>query len=99
VLKLACCCSANNCFARYLLVVVAEARKAWEKEIPVGKMAEAPEIAPLALWLLSPLSRYVTGQTITHDSGVVKWGFLVANYLKAYFVFLLFNSYVKLKPA
>lgn len=53
-------------------ISVEEARKAWEKEIPVGKMAEAPEIAPLALWLLSPLSRYVTGQTITHDGGVVK---------------------------
>jgi len=38
----------------------------------VGKMADANEIAPLALWLLSPLSRYVTGRTITHDGGVVK---------------------------
>lgn len=48
------------------------AKKAWESEIPVGKMAEASEMASIALWLLSPLSRYVTGQTITHDGGVVK---------------------------
>lgn len=53
-------------------ITVDEARKAWESEIPVGKMAEASEIASLALWLLSPLSRYVTGQTITHDGGTVK---------------------------
>jgi 3-oxoacyl-[acyl-carrier protein] reductase len=53
-------------------ISIKEARKIWEKEIPVGKIAEASEIAPLVLWLLSPLSRYVTGQTITHDGGAVK---------------------------
>lgn len=53
-------------------ITVEEARKRWEAEIPVGKMAEASELASIALWLLSPLSRYVTGQTITHDGGVVK---------------------------
>ncbi len=53
-------------------ISVEAAKTAWESEIPVGKMAEASEMASLALWLLSPLSRYVTGQTITHDGGVVK---------------------------
>ena len=49
-----------------------EAKLSFERDIPVGKMAAADEMASLALWLLSPLSRYVTGQTITHDGGAVK---------------------------
>lgn len=53
-------------------ISIDEARSEWEQDIPVGKMAEAGEITPLALWLLSPLSRYVTGQTFTHDGGTVK---------------------------
>jgi len=48
-----------------------EAKLSFEQDIPVGKMATADEMASLALWLLSPLSRYVTGQTITHDGGAV----------------------------
>jgi len=48
-----------------------EARLAFENEIPVGAMGKPEEMASLALWLLSPLSRYVTGQTITHDGGLV----------------------------
>ncbi len=51
---------------------VDEARKIFEKEIPVGEMGKPEELATMALWLLSPLSRYVTGQTITHDGGIVK---------------------------
>lgn len=53
-------------------ITMHEARHAFEKQIPVGKMADANEMASIALWLLSPLSRYVTGQTITHDGGAVK---------------------------
>lgn len=53
-------------------ITVAEARDIFEKEIPVGEMGKPEEMASLALWLLSPLSRYVTGQTITHDGGMVK---------------------------
>jgi len=47
------------------------AKQAFENEIPVGDMGTPEEMASLALWLLSPLSRYVTGQTITHDGGLV----------------------------
>lgn len=53
-------------------ITIEEARKAFERDIPVGKMATAYEMASIALWLLSPLSRYVTGQTITHDGGAVR---------------------------
>jgi 3-oxoacyl-[acyl-carrier protein] reductase len=52
-------------------ISVEEATTAFEKEIPVGAMGTPDEMATLALWLLSPLSRYVTGQTMTHDGGLV----------------------------
>lgn len=42
------------------------------QQIPVGALGEATDFASLALWLLSPLSRYMTGQTITVDGGMVK---------------------------
>lgn len=41
-------------------------------QIPVGTLGEAADFAGLALWLLSPKSRYVTGQTIIIDGGMVK---------------------------
>ncbi len=41
-------------------------------QIPVEKLGEASDFAGLALWLLSPMSQYVTGQTITVDGGAVK---------------------------
>lgn len=41
-------------------------------QIPVGALGLPADFASLALWLLSPLSRYVTGQTITLDGGSVK---------------------------
>lgn len=49
-----------------------EAKKKMEENIPVGRMGKAEEIASLAAWLLSPHSGYVTGQTISHDGGVIK---------------------------
>lgn len=49
-----------------------EVRKQAIEQIPVGKLGEATNLASLALWLLSPYSRYVTGQTITVDGGAVK---------------------------
>jgi 3-oxoacyl-[acyl-carrier protein] reductase len=41
-------------------------------QIPVGALGEADDFASLAVWLLSPMSRYITGQTITVDGGSVK---------------------------
>jgi 3-oxoacyl-[acyl-carrier protein] reductase len=43
-----------------------------EQNIPVQRMGTAEEFASLAAWLLSPHSGYITGQTISHDGGVVK---------------------------
>ncbi len=47
-------------------------RRSFEKEIPVGSMGDPNDLASLVLWLFSPYSKYVTGQTITHDGGLVK---------------------------
>jgi 3-oxoacyl-[acyl-carrier protein] reductase len=52
-------------------ITIEEAKSLFEKEIPVGEMGNPEEMAGLACWLLSPLSRFVTGQTITHDGGMV----------------------------
>jgi 3-oxoacyl-[acyl-carrier protein] reductase len=41
-------------------------------QIPVGRLGEAADFASLAVWLLSPASGYLTGQTITVDGGQVK---------------------------
>ena len=49
-----------------------EARLQFEKEILVGKMGDPNELASLACWLLSPQSRYMTGQTISLDGGLIK---------------------------
>lgn len=53
-------------------ISIEKAKKAFESDIPVGEMGKPHEMATLASWLLSPLSRYVTGQTITHDGGMVR---------------------------
>ena len=49
-----------------------EVKKAAINQIPVGALGEATDFASLALWLLSPQSRYVTGQIITVDGGMIK---------------------------
>ncbi len=49
-----------------------EAKQLFEKDLPIKPMGQPEEMANLALWLLSPLSRYVTGQTISHDGGLVE---------------------------
>ena len=49
-----------------------EVKKAAINQIPVGALGEAIDFASLALWILSPHSRYITGQTITVDGGMIK---------------------------
>jgi 3-oxoacyl-[acyl-carrier protein] reductase len=42
------------------------------QQIPVGFLGEAADYASLASWLLSPHSRFITGQTISVDGGAIK---------------------------
>lgn len=49
-----------------------EVRKQAIQQIPVKALGEAEDFASLAVWLLSPHSKYITGQTITVDGGSVK---------------------------
>ena len=41
------------------------------KQIPMGKFGSAEDIADAALFLASPAARYVTGQVLTVDGGMV----------------------------
>lgn len=45
------------------------------QSIPAGRLGKPEEFATLALWLLSPLSAYVTGQTISVDGGMMRGTF------------------------
>ncbi len=49
-----------------------EAKSEFEEETRVGYLGRPKDFASLALWLLSPLSGYVTGQTISVDGGLIK---------------------------
>jgi len=49
-----------------------EAKKALENKIPARKLGNPTDFASLATWLLSPLSNFVTGQTISVDGGIIK---------------------------
>jgi 3-oxoacyl-[acyl-carrier protein] reductase len=49
-----------------------KATGAFEREIPVGKMGDGESFGNLIAWLFSPLSFYITGQTISVDGGMVK---------------------------
>ena len=48
-----------------------EMRAALLKQIPLGCFGEADDIAGAALYLASPSARYVTGQVLTVDGGMV----------------------------
>ncbi len=49
-----------------------EAKKIYEDETLIKKLGDPTDFASIALWLLSPLSSFVTGQTISIDGGLVK---------------------------
>jgi 3-oxoacyl-[acyl-carrier protein] reductase len=48
-----------------------EMKAALIKQIPMGCLGEAEDIAGAALYLASPAARYVTGQVLTVDGGMV----------------------------
>ena len=47
-----------------------QAQSEIEKGIPEGRMGEAGDFASLAMWILSPRSNYVNGQTFSVDGGL-----------------------------
>jgi NAD(P)-dependent dehydrogenase (short-subunit alcohol dehydrogenase family) len=47
--------------------------KAYSARIPLGRMADADEIVPIAIYLASEASSYVTGQVISVDGGLSAW--------------------------
>lgn len=49
-----------------------EARTQIEKSIPMQITGDINNFASLAIWLLSPLSEYITGQVYAVDGGVIK---------------------------
>jgi 3-oxoacyl-[acyl-carrier protein] reductase len=48
-----------------------EARELYIKNTKVGFLGKAEDLASLATWLLSPQSRYITGQTISVAGGAI----------------------------
>jgi 3-oxoacyl-[acyl-carrier protein] reductase len=54
-----------------LNITVEEAREQMIAQTKMG-LGDPKDMASLALWLLSPHSKYVTGQTISHDGAVMK---------------------------
>lgn len=53
-------------------ISVEAARNRYESEIKVGRMGDPEEFGKMAAFLLSPLSGYMTGQTINMDGGANK---------------------------
>jgi len=45
-------------------------RKAWDDNVPLGRVAETEQIKPLALYLASDASSYVTGTQVLIDGGM-----------------------------
>jgi 3-oxoacyl-[acyl-carrier protein] reductase len=52
-------------------VLKEELKAALLKQIPLGRLGQAEDIAGAALYLVGPASRYVTGQVLTVDGGMV----------------------------
>jgi NAD(P)-dependent dehydrogenase (short-subunit alcohol dehydrogenase family) len=48
-------------------------RSAIESRIPLGRLGDPDEIGPLALYLASDASRYMTGQVLVLDGGYTLW--------------------------
>ena len=50
-----------------------EFQKEFEANIPMGRLGEPDEIAPLAVYLASEASRYMTGAVLVIDGGYTLW--------------------------
>lgn len=49
-----------------------EVKSEYIQQIGVGFLGDPDNLAALAIWILSPQSRFITGQTISVDGGVIK---------------------------
>jgi gluconate 5-dehydrogenase len=50
-----------------------ELRETFENQIPMGRLGEPDELAPLAVYLASDASSYMTGSTLVIDGGYLLW--------------------------
>src|SRR5262249_58041399 len=50
-----------------------ELRHTFESQIPMGRFGEPDELAPLAVYLASDASTYMTGATLVIDGGYTLW--------------------------
>ena len=53
-------------------LTVEGAYQSWEDEIPMGRLADPPELGAVAAFLCSEKASYVTGQSIAVDGGWIK---------------------------
>ena len=53
-------------------ISVEQARQKTMEHIPMGSIGDPDDFASLAIWLLSPLSGFVTGQVYTIDGGTTR---------------------------
>lgn len=53
-------------------ITVEGAYEGWEAEIPMGRLADPPELGAVAAFLCSQQASYITGQSIAVDGGWIK---------------------------
>ena len=53
-------------------ITVEAAYEGWEAEIPMGRLADPPELGAVAAFLCSQQASYITGQSIAVDGGWIK---------------------------